>query len=126
MLESYYDCVGPGWKIILEALGRTFSSVLIHAKSRMNLSECSIIVDKVNDDDPDPKILINQIKEKFGGLRVYVEMVNITEALRNEVYGSIAMAENLALRICENCGSTEDVAIRGRGWVKSLCFKCVK
>ena len=58
-----------------------------------------------------------QVKEKFGGLRFYV--VNATD----EVYKLIDKAEDESFKICEKCGSRENVTTEGR-WVFTLCDKC--
>ncbi len=59
-----------------------------------------------------------QVKEKFGGLRFYISGGN------DMIYGMIHLAEEMSYRICEKCGSTEDVKQTG-GWIKSLCPKCM-
>jgi len=58
-----------------------------------------------------------QVKEKFGGLRFYVDSAD------DEVFGMIALTESLSLRVCESCGSTRDVSSSGR-WIRTLCNKC--
>jgi hypothetical protein len=58
---------------------------------------------------------ILQIKEKFAGLRFYT---NATTQEQDEI---IRKYVEKALRICELCGSTENVKIRGSNWVQSLC-----
>jgi len=58
-----------------------------------------------------------QVKEKFGGLRFYVNSAD------DEVYGMISLAEHMSYNICENCGSIENIQQTG-GWIKSLCPKC--
>lgn len=59
-----------------------------------------------------------QVKEKFGGLRFYV--VNATD----EVYKLIDEAEAESFKICEKCGSRENVTTGGRSWIYTLCDKC--
>jgi hypothetical protein len=61
-----------------------------------------------------------QIKEKFGGLRFYIDGGDDT------IYGMIDFAEHLSYKICENCGVIEDVKVRSDGWVRTLCDKCEK
>ena len=57
-----------------------------------------------------------QIKEKFGGLRVYYYGGN--EYAR----GLIGMAECWSYNSCERCG--EKGSKRGKGWITILCDKC--
>ena len=60
----------------------------------------------------DPEVEVIQVKEKFGGLRFYVEKVS--KASAEEIYNLITIAENKSLTICENCGSKEDVSNEGK------------
>lgn len=66
-----------------------------------------------------PKVEVTQVKEKFGGLRFYIIGGN------DEVYDLIDLAENESLKICENCGTKENVTTKG-GWLVTLCNKCRK
>lgn len=72
-------------------------------------------------EDPRPRpvvervdyIHIDQIKEKFGGLRFYYSGGD------DEIAGMVRMAESMSYRLCEVCGSP------GRpnkeGWIQTLC-----
>jgi hypothetical protein len=57
-----------------------------------------------------------QVKEKYGGLRFYIEGGS------DEVYERISEAEVDSLTICELCG--EPGTTRDDGWVSTLCDKC--
>ena len=65
----------------------------------------------------DPDISIAQVKEKFGGLRFYI--VGGDE----NVYRLINAAVQNSLKICEQCGTKENVTTKG-GWILTLCEKC--
>ena len=67
----------------------------------------------------DDKIEILQIKEKFGGLRIY------TSFSTPELDQLIDDAEEQSFKTCEYCGSTENVS-QTTGWIKTLCSKCMK
>lgn len=67
----------------------------------------------------DDKIEILQIKEKFGGLRIY------TSFSTPELDQLIDDAEEQSFKICEYCGSTENVS-QTTGWIKTLCSKCMR
>jgi hypothetical protein len=54
-----------------------------------------------------------QVKEKFGGLRIYVSDHT------PEVDQLIAEAERKSFETCEVCGNPGD--LRGGGWLKTLC-----
>jgi len=60
---------------------------------------------------------VEQVKEKFGGLRFYVS--NGTE----DAHDLISRAEDASYAICEYCGISDGVTTSG-GWLKSLCQRC--
>lgn len=61
-------------------------------------------------------VKFDQIKEKFGGLRVYFTGGD------SYIEGLVSMAESFSYKICEVCGE------RGKpnkgGWISTLCDKC--
>ena len=67
-----------------------------------------------------PQVVAFQIKEKFGGLRFYVNSAS------DRQHNFIDFAEVMSLRICEECGSTTDVTTEGPGWIRTLCKECRK
>jgi hypothetical protein len=56
---------------------------------------------------------IQQIKEKFGGLRFYYQGGN------DEISGMVRMSELWAGRTCETCGNKGER--RNGGWIRTLC-----
>ena len=62
---------------------------------------------------------VDQIKEKFAGLRFYVSGAN------QEVFDLIRKAEEQSYKICEKCGKKGSMYI-GFGWYRTLCAKCAK
>lgn len=64
-----------------------------------------------------PQVVATQVKEKFGGLRFYIDGAD------QEIFGAIGMAEHLSYSICEECGSTTDVGTTN-GWIKTICKTC--
>lgn len=74
-------------------------------------------VHEYNDGKPDDeRIYIHQIKEKFGGLRVYLS--HYTDELRD----MIDKAEDESFHICEECGKPGKE--RSDGWIYTLCDDC--
>ncbi len=63
-------------------------------------------------------VAVHQIKEKFGGLRIY------TERVCDEVDAAISAAEAQARKTCETCGKPG--SLRPGGWFKTLCDRCVR
>lgn len=87
--------VGKGWHSLVKNLLHTINSYV----ARTPLDGVFEIV---------------QLKEKFGGLRVYCN---------NEdqfIEGVIALAECLSNNVCEVCGSPGQNLIKG-GWLKTRC-----
>lgn len=65
-------------------------------------------------------IEIQQIKEKFGGLRVYFSS---SEDIYEQAGDLVRRAERAAWKTCEVCG--QDGKSRPGGWIKTLCDDCV-
>lgn len=61
---------------------------------------------------------LHQVKEKFGGLRLYIGQGNI------EIEGIIRRAEDKAAITCEQCGAPGKE--RGDGWIRVLCENCAE
>jgi hypothetical protein len=62
----------------------------------------------------DGKFRVFTIKEKFGGLRVYVDNGD------DFIYGAIAMAECLSNNICDVCGAPGHNQAKN-GWLRTRC-----
>lgn len=59
------------------------------------------------------QVIAVQVKEKFGTLRFY------TNAVDDQIYGMIRMAESMSAVTCEDCGAPGK--LRGRGWLYTAC-----
>ena len=88
---------GSGWDKLIEIL------------TKMIYSYCK------NNNKPFPQI--TQIKEKYGGLRYYVDGAS------DYIFGMISFAEDMSYYICERCGSMENV-YQTKGWIETVCEKC--
>lgn len=62
---------------------------------------------------PIRQVTAEQVKEKFGGLRFYVQGGD------DYTSGIIAMAEQMSSSTCEQCGAPGESG--GRGWISTLC-----
>jgi len=90
-LDSYVGLgVGPGWNDIVYDLHK-----------------------KLEAEKPDYQIL--QIKEKFGGLRLYLS------PMPNPAWIAVSEAEKLSYETCEECGRPGKIWSR-KGWVRTLCW----
>jgi hypothetical protein len=58
-------------------------------------------------------ILIDQVKEKYGGLRIY------SSPMHDEFDKFILALETESYKLCEICGDAG--SLRGSGWYKTLC-----
>jgi len=71
----------------------------------------------------DDKIYASQVKEKFGGLRIYTKEES-TEA-DDYIYEITNAAEDKSFETCETCGKPgKNITING--WVRTTCKDCIK
>ena len=97
---------GDGWYDIVDSL---CASIQNHINSkRYQFREMS-----QEDFDEEHQVVAAQVKEKFGGLRFYVDGGD------DWVYGAITMAESISYRTCEVCGAPG--VTRGTGWIRTTC-----
>jgi len=62
-----------------------------------------------------------QVKEKFGGLRIYVKGGD------EYCHGLISMTESISYRFCEICGNAGCLNVgHTSGWIQSVCQECAK
>lgn len=68
----------------------------------------------------DPDVRVDQVKEKFGGLRYYYT----SDSERgNEIEALVDAAERKAAETCEVCGDPGTTDTFGSGWLNTLCPK---
>ena len=60
-----------------------------------------------------PQVVVDQVKEKFGGLRFYYSGGD------DYVQGMVRMAEGMSVKTCEVCGSPGETG--GSGWISTMC-----
>lgn len=102
-MNEYYEC-GDGWISLIE------EAKTIIAKYNQKLKE--------EDLDTEPLEFI-QIKEKWGGLRIYLNYYV------PEIADKIHELEDKSLHICEHCGTNKNVKRDWtHGWIMTLCDKC--
>lgn len=92
--------IGDGWFNIINHLSINIQS---HMKWKNKNSEVV------------PPVVVQQIKEKFGGLRYYFDGGD------DYIHGLVSMAESMAGITCEECGSPGKS--RNGGWIRTLCDK---
>jgi hypothetical protein len=139
MFEGYtqgFAC-GDGWYYLIDTLCLSITSditqkerdVAFHQKmlDEQNRSDWTPymreiwtpekLIPKIEAYEQSKKIRVAQVKEKFGGLRFYVDNSTKEQNIK------IAFAEDMSYRICEDCGTMENVMRYPLGWVRSLCNK---
>jgi hypothetical protein len=93
--------VGEGWWPIIESLCANIQS---HTDWwNTNRKERPVV----------EQVVVEQIKEKFGGLRFYYEGGD------DQISGMVRMAEAWASHSCEECGAPGTSG--GKGWIRTLC-----
>ena len=93
--------VGPGWWPIIESLCANIQS---HTDWWNKNREARPVIKQV---------VVEQIKEKFGGLRFYYQGGD------DQISGMVRMAESWASHACEECGAPGTLG--GKGWIRTLC-----
>lgn len=104
--------VGAGWWPIIEALCSQIDS---YTKWKNNTREALLKNNPYSYTIPEsvPQVVVEQIKEKFGGLRFYYTGGD------EHISGMVRMAEMWAGHSCEECGKPGKQ--RHGGWIRTLC-----
>jgi len=122
---------GDGWFGILDALCEAVTKPYSCTESTQETGERALFSYEF------PQVVASQVKEKFGGLRFYYDLVpdeafkelaakypntaeRILHQCRAYVDGAIRMAETQCERTCEETGKPGSLCVRG-GWYRTLC-----
>jgi len=89
---------GDGWYTLLDEL---FTDISILLKSGGQID-------------------IIQVKEKFGALRIYFNLIKGTEIIRESIYELIRKTERKSTYICEVCGK-DGKCVNRNGWISTVC-----
>lgn len=114
LLEKHPDILGdlgylsihPGWDDLIDQL---CSDLWMAVSTSSHSNQC--------------EVKAVQIKEKFGGLRFYIETKNLTEWQYNQVCRLIKEAEHKSFKICEICGEPGGSDHTSKYWLKTRCKK---
>lgn len=98
--------IGAGWWPIIESLCSQIQSYIDWKQEQF---------EKYNRGEGCQQVVVEQIKEKFGGLRFYYQGGDAT------IDGMVRMAESWAGASCEECGAPGER--RAGGWIRTLCDK---
>lgn len=75
----------------------------------------------------DPDYTLDQVKEKFGGLRYYVSTSRKLNT--DEIYlinNLVSAAQSQSFEICETCGRPGKIRRAPGLWIYTACDKCQK
>ncbi len=84
------------------------------------IEKVAAATDSVNVAHPDSPVEVSQIKQKFGGLRIY--HYNAPEDIRQLIDKAI----EASWHTCEKCGSTTGITTNLEGYKLTLCQECRK
>jgi hypothetical protein len=76
---------------------------------------CSTIENYIKNKKAPTAFYFIQIKEKFGGLRLYYEGGD------DFIRGIITAAESLSYKVCEETGKPGCLYAKSSGWIQTLC-----
>lgn len=115
-LMCYGFCVNDGWFNLIWDLSEAIDEEInnYYADKPNELAKAYL--------SEDYKINVFQVKEKFGGLRFYIDVED------NELYKKIQLhvdeAEGKSYKTCERCGKSGKIV--RNGWVTVICDTCIK
>jgi hypothetical protein len=114
MLAGKYGgfAIGKGWWIIIDKL---MGQIQWHIDGSIKNNKWDLENDKTNVRPIIQQVTVEQIKEKFGGLRFYYQGGD------EYIHGLVSMAESWAGIACEECGGIGER--RSGGWIRTLCDK---
>lgn len=68
-----------------------------------------------------------QLKEKFGGLRIYVDAPpTATPGIKASIHAVLMAAENASFKTCEECGAPGERVLVRSVWWKTRCAECAE
>ena len=107
-------CCGDGWFELIDLLCSHIQNRIENVKRNIDMKSEKRGVTLVPVDMGYLKCEVTQVKEKFGGLRFYVNS--------NDDYigGLISFAEGMSYKTCSECGEKSSNQVR-RGWIYTLC-----
>jgi hypothetical protein len=98
-IDHWIDDVGKGWQPLVRGLDANLRDI-------------------------DPDYIIGQVKEKFSGLRFYLDA--FAKPDYDHALKLIEAAEALSFKTCEDCGMAGDRVNVNGFWLKTLCPLCFK
>jgi hypothetical protein len=70
---------------------------------------------------------VEQIKQKFAGLRYYITWINERPKYFKDIYNLVNEYQNHSFEVCEVCGNSGDrVKEKEENYILTLCDECLK
>lgn len=125
--------IGPGWYPLVEQAAAVIESELQAMLASVPLEQLLVTADALGLDWSPPiqpatesrplLPFVSQVKEKMGGLRIYLHAGSQAEPERWErILAACRVAEARSEHMCEGCG--EPGTLRKDGWWRVLCDAC--
>lgn len=67
-----------------------------------------------------PDYVLHQVKEKFGGLRYYIDHVGLDDDTRDKLWDVISEYENKSFTVCDVSGKPGRPSVK-RGYIRTRC-----
>ena len=84
-------------------------------------------IQEYNNNSPEDSVIyIDQVKEKFATMRIYITYDNVPKETIDRIDNLIKEAEEEAAHTCEECGAKENIGMRVNGWYTVMCEDCAK
>ena len=102
-----FEC-GNGWFLLLVTMCDRIQSYIDSSNSFPSVGK-----------NPIPQFVAQQVKEKFGGLRIYYVGGDAYTA------GLVSMTETMSYHSCEICGKAGVLEVgHTEAWIQSVCKEC--
>ncbi len=86
---------------------------------------CSQIQSYIDENDNVKQVIGSQFKEKFGGLRAYLDPMDPDDSVDDMIYQFTRTAEKVSETTCELCGKAGKIINQNR-WLRCSCPDCAK
>ena len=109
----WFEC-GDGWYTLLDELAGDIQN---YVDNKNDCYTYKVEKGEVKEEDrPDYQVCAVQVKQKFGGLRFYINGGG------EYIDGMIRFAESMSMKTCEHCGNPGRIC--GKGWIYTFCQSC--
>ena len=83
-------------------------------------------IEEYNSQSKGGNIEIAQIKEKWGGLEIYLHFDGVPSDVVKKFNDMVAAAREEASHTCEDCGTKKNVGMIINKWYRTVCQECAE